>query len=96
MLGIFGDLKNGDVFTSRIPIFAKLILIFSYLGCTLFPFASEASPMLYENAWYFCRMEHSFIRDTFHGTKTVCSDDAPFIVLSTALRRFLRATFKWR
>ena len=49
------------VFTSRIPISAKLILIFRYLGSNLYPFASEASPMLYENACYFWRPEPPFL-----------------------------------
>ena len=49
------------VFTSRIPISAKLILIFRYLGGNLYPFASEASQMLYENAWYFWRLEPPFL-----------------------------------
>ena len=60
MLGIFGDLN--PVFTSRIPISAKLIGIFRYLGGHLYPFfASESSAMLYENVWYFWRMEHPFL-----------------------------------
>ena len=49
------------IFTSRISISAKLFLIFRYLGGNLYPFASEASPILYENAWYFWRMEHPFL-----------------------------------
>ena len=48
-------------FTSRISIFAKLILIFRYLGGNLYPFASEPSPMLYENDWYFLRLEPPFL-----------------------------------
>ena len=44
-----------------IPIYAKLILIFRYLGGNLYPFASETSPMLYENDWYFSRLEPPFL-----------------------------------
>ena len=49
------------VFTSRMLISAKLILFSRYLGGNLYTFASEASPMLYGNAWYFWRMEHPFL-----------------------------------
>ena len=49
------------VFNSKISIFAKLIFIFRYLGGNLYPFASEPSPMLYENAWYFWRLEPPFL-----------------------------------
>ena len=49
------------VFTSRISIFAKLILFSRYLGGNVYPFASEPSPMLYENAWYFWRLEAPFL-----------------------------------
>ena len=44
-----------------IPIYAKLILIFRYLGGNLYPFASETLPMLYENDWYFWRLEPPFL-----------------------------------
>ena len=58
---VFLDTFGDPVFTSRIPISAQLILIFRYLGGHLYPFASEASPMLYENAWYFWRLEPPFL-----------------------------------
>ena len=34
----------------KFSIFAKLILLFRFLGGN--PFTSEASAMLYQNAWY--------------------------------------------
>ena len=44
-----------------IPIYAKLILIFRYLGGNLYPFASEPSPILYENDWYFWSLEPPYL-----------------------------------
>ena len=38
-----------------------LSLSTEFLGGNLYPFASETSPMLYENDWYFSRLEPPFL-----------------------------------
>ena len=38
-------------------LYETLTLNFRYVRDNLYPFAWEASPMLYENAWYFWRLE---------------------------------------
>ena len=62
IIAIVGDLNPSFYFQS--PYFCEVNSCF--LGGNLYPFASEASPMLYENAWYFWRPEDKLFVGILH------------------------------
>ena len=59
MIAIVGDWDPRFYFQNL--YFCKVNSYFPIFRGSLYPFASEAPPMLYENAWYLRRLEPPFL-----------------------------------